>query len=87
MNKDTFFIMNKIEDGFLKKTRLFRQKILLSCEPMSASELIIQLRKKYATISTLFNIFICGLFQFFLDLDITNYADDNTPHSTNINLN
>ena len=24
---------------------------------------------------------------FSLDLDITNYADDNTPHSTNINLN
>ena len=35
----------------------------------------------------LFNIFLCDLFQFFPDLDITNYADDNTPHSTNINLN
>ena len=35
----------------------------------------------------LFNIFLCGLFQLFPDLEITNYTDDNTPHSTNINLN
>ena len=35
----------------------------------------------------LFNIFLCDLFQFFPNLDITNYADDDTLHSTNINLN
>ena len=35
----------------------------------------------------LFNIFLCNLFQFLPDLDVTNYADDNTPLSTNINLN
>ena len=35
----------------------------------------------------LFNIFLCDLFQLFVDLDITNYADDSTPHSTNITLN
>ena len=34
----------------------------------------------------LFNIFLCNLFQFFPDVDIANYADDNTPHSSNINL-
>ena len=34
----------------------------------------------------LFNIFLCDLFQLSLDLDITNYADDSTPHSTNITL-
>ena len=34
----------------------------------------------------LFNIFLCDLFQFFPDLNIANYADDNTPHSSNINL-
>ena len=28
----------------------------------------------------LFSIFLCELFQFSLDVDITNYADDNTPH-------
>ena len=35
----------------------------------------------------LFNIFLGDLFHFFLDLDITNYADDSNPHSTNINFN
>ena len=33
------------------------------------------------------NIFQWGLFRFFADLDMTNYADYNIPHSTNINLN
>ena len=37
--------------------------------------------------SLLFNIFLCDLIQFFPNLDINNYADDDTPHSTNINLN
>ena len=35
----------------------------------------------------LFIIFLCNVFQLFPDLDITNYADDNIPHSANINLN
>ena len=35
----------------------------------------------------LFNIFPCDLFQFFPDADIIKYADDNTPHSSNINFN
>ena len=34
-----------------------------------------------------FNIFLCNLFQFFLDLDISNYAVDDNPHSTSRNLN
>ena len=35
----------------------------------------------------LFNTFLCDLFQFFPDIDIANYADDNTPHSSSISLN
>ena len=35
----------------------------------------------------LFNIFLCNFFQFFSDLDIAKYADDNNPHPTNITLN
>ena len=35
----------------------------------------------------LFNIFLCNSFQFFPDVDIANYADDNTSYSSNINLN
>ena len=34
----------------------------------------------------LFSMFQCDLFQFFPDVDIANYVDDNTPHSSNINL-
>ena len=30
---------------------------------------------------------MCDLFQFFPDADIANYADGNTPRSSNINLN
>ena len=35
----------------------------------------------------LFNISRCDLFQFSPDLDIANYANDITFHSSNINLN
>ena len=34
----------------------------------------------------LFNIFLHDLFQVFPDVDIGKYADDNTLHSSNINL-
>ena len=34
----------------------------------------------------LFNIFLCDLFLFVLDIGIANYADDNTPHATNKHL-
>ena len=35
----------------------------------------------------LFNIFfLCDLFLFVSDIDIANYADDNTPHATNKHL-
>ena len=35
----------------------------------------------------LLNIFLCDLFQFFPDLDITNYEGDNTPYPTKKNVN
>ena len=35
----------------------------------------------------LLNIFLCDLFLFFPNLYIANYANDNTPYSTNINSN
>ena len=34
----------------------------------------------------LFNIFLCDLFLFVPDTGIANYADDNTPHTTNKHL-
>ena len=33
-------------------------------------------------ICTIFNTFLCDLFQVFLVLGIANYVDDNTPYST-----
>ena len=56
-----------------------KQRVKLNGTYSSRSEIILG--------PLLFNIFLCDLFQFFPDLDITNYADDNTSHSTNINLN
>ena len=35
----------------------------------------------------LIKMFLCDLFHFVLYVDIANYAEDNTPHSYNINLN
>ena len=35
----------------------------------------------------LFNIFLCDLLQFFPNVDIAPFADDNSPYSSNVNLN
>ena len=34
----------------------------------------------------LFNIFLNDIFYFIMDIDIANYADDNTPYTTDINI-
>ena len=36
--------------------------------------------------SLLFNIFLNDIFYFVSDVDIANYADDNTPYATDINI-
>ena len=64
-----------------------RQRVKLNDTYCSRSEIIFGVPQSSIFAPLLLDIFLCDLFQFFPDLDITNYVDDDTPHSTNINLN
>ena len=64
-----------------------KQRVKLNGTYNSWSEIIFGVPQDSILGPLLFNIFLCNLFQCFPDLDITSYADNNTSHSTNINLN
>ena len=64
-----------------------KQRVKLNGTYNSWSEIIFGVLQNSILGPLLFNIFLCDLFQYFPDLDITNYTDNNTSHSTNINLN
>ena len=64
-----------------------KQRMKLNGTYSSCLEIIFGVPQGSILEPLLFSIFLCNLFQFFPDLDITIYADNNTPHSTNINLN
>ena len=72
---------------FLSYLTKRKQRVKLNGTYSSWSEIIFGVPQGSILGPLLFNIFLCDLFQFSPDLDITNYADDDTPHSTNINLN
>ena len=74
----------KLLHSYLTKRK---QRMKLNGTYISWSEIIFGVPQGSILGPLPFNIFLCDLFQFFPDLNITNYADDNTPHSTNINLN
>ena len=74
----------KLLHSYLTK-RKQRAKLNSTCS--SWSEIIFGVPQGFILGPLLFNIVLCNLFQFFPDLSITYYADDNTSHSTNINLN
>ena len=63
-----------------------KQRVKLNDTYCSWSEILFRVRQGSLLRSLLFNIFLCDLFQFFPDADIANYAGDNTPYSSNINL-
>ena len=73
----------KLLHSYLTKRK---QRVKLNGSYSSWSEIISGVPQGSILGSLLFNIFLCDLFQFFPDLNIANYADDNTPHSSNINL-
>ena len=63
-----------------------KQRVKLNGTYSSSSEIFFGFPQSSILGTLLFNIFSCDLFQFFHEVDITNYADDSTPHSSNINL-
>ena len=74
----------KLLHSYLTKQK---QRLKLNCTYSLWSEILFGVPQRSILGPLLFNIFPCDLFQFFPDADIINYADDNTPHSSNINFN
>ena len=70
----------KLLHSYLTKRK---QRVKLNGTYSSWSEILFGVPQGSILGPLLFNIFV----QFFPDVDIANYADDNTPHSSNINLN
>ena len=64
-----------------------KQRVKLNGMISAWSEIIFGVSQGSILGPLLFNMFLCDSFQIFRDLDISNYADDNTSHLTNIFLN
>ena len=74
----------KLLHSYLTKRK---QRVKLNGTYSSWSEILFGVPQGSILGPLLFNIFLCDLLKFFPDVDIANYADDNTLHSSNINLN
>ena len=74
----------KLLHSYLTKRK---QRVKLNGTYISWSEILFGAPQGSILGPLLFNIFLCDLFQFSPDVDIAKNVDDNTPHSSNKNLN
>ena len=73
----------KLLHSYLTKRR---QSVKINNTYISWSEILFGVPQASILGPILFDIFLCDLFLFVPDIDIVNYADDNTPHTTNKHL-
>ena len=73
----------KLQHSYLTKRR---QRVKINNTYSSCSEILFGVPQGSILGPLLFNIFLCDLFLFVSDIDIANYADDNTPHATDKHL-